>query len=68
MKREPIYKMPPFSPEQIEAMITAAPEHVDDPDCPYDTDDPVAFEAYWSKAKMILPGQHEFQKKRKQRP
>lgn len=47
-------------------MIAAAPEHVDDPDCPYDTDDQAAFEAYWSKAKMILPGQHEFQKKSKQ--
>ncbi|GJI88500.1 hypothetical protein RugamoR1_16630 [Rugamonas sp. R1(2021)] len=62
VKREPTSKIPPFSREEIEAIIAAAPEHVDDPDCPYDTDDPVAFEAYWSNAKMILPGEHVFQK------
>jgi hypothetical protein len=62
VKREPTSKIPPFSREEIEAIVAAAPEHVDDPDCPYDTDDPVAFEAYWSNAKMILPGEHAFQK------
>jgi hypothetical protein len=43
-------------------MIAAAPDHVDDPDCPYDTNDPEAFNAYWADAKTILPGQHAFQK------
>ncbi|MYN28004.1 hypothetical protein [Duganella levis] len=43
-------------------MIEAAPDRVDDPDCPYDTNDPEAFKAYWEDAKTILPGQHAFQK------
>jgi predicted metal-binding protein len=62
VKRESTFKMPRFSPEEIEAIIAAAPEHMDDPDCPYDPDDPVAFEACWSNAKMILPDEHAFQK------
>lgn len=43
-------------------MIEAAADHVDDPDCPYDTNDPEAFKAYWADAKTIHPGQHAFQK------
>jgi hypothetical protein len=51
----------------MEAIVAAAPEHVDDPDCPYDTDDPDAFEAYWANAKLIMPGEHLFQKNLKRK-
>ena len=59
---KPTFKTSSFSVQEIEAMIGAAPDQVDDPDCPYDTNDPEAFKAYWAQAKTILPGQHAFQK------
>jgi len=39
-----------FSKAFIEATIAAAPDHVDDPDSPYDPNDPKAVEAYWKNA------------------
>ena len=36
-------------------MIEAAPEQVDDPDCPYDPNDPQAVEAFWKNA-VFVPG------------
>lgn len=36
-------------------MIEEAPEHVDDPDCPYDPNDPQAVEAFWKDA-VFVPG------------
>jgi hypothetical protein len=51
-----------FTQEQIDAAIARAPDWVDDPDSPYDPNDEAAVEAYWSKAKITLPGQHPFQK------
>jgi hypothetical protein len=62
MNREPISKVQYFTPEQIAAAIAAAPEHVDDPDCPYDPNDEAAVDAYWANAKLIMPGEHLFQK------
>lgn len=37
----------PASPEDIASAIAAAPEQVNDPDCPYDPNDPEAVEAFW---------------------
>jgi|APLow6443716910_1056828.scaffolds.fasta_scaffold169351_1 uncharacterized protein (DUF4415 family) len=42
--------MPAFSQEEMAAALAAAPEHVDDPECPYDPDDAQAVEAYWKDA------------------
>jgi len=51
-----------FTQEQVDAAIARAPDWVDDPDSPYDPNDEAAVEAYWSKAKITLPGGHPFQK------
>ena len=48
-----------FTQAQIDAAI--APEHVDDPDAPYDMKDPAAIHAYWSKAVLTFPGSHPHQ-------
>lgn len=50
-----------FTQAQIDAAIAAAPEHVDDPDSPYDMNDPAAIHAYWSKAVLTFPGSHPHQ-------
>jgi uncharacterized protein (DUF4415 family) len=39
------------------AALAAAPERIDDPDCPYDPNDPAAVAAFWAKAEVRLPGQ-----------
>ena len=51
-----------FTQEQIDAAIARAPDRVDDPDSPYDPNDEAAVKAYWSKARITLPGEHPFQK------
>jgi hypothetical protein len=61
MKRENISK-PYFTQEQIDAAIAAAPDYVDDPDCPYDPNNEAEVEAYWSKATLTFPGEHPHQK------
>jgi hypothetical protein len=65
MKHEFIPKGPPFSPEEIEALVAAAPEYVDDPGCCYDPNNEAEVKAFWSKAKIVRPGQHAFQKRSK---
>ena len=50
MKHEFIPKGPPFSPEEIEALVAAAPEYVDDPDCCYDPNNETEVKSFWSKA------------------
>jgi hypothetical protein len=50
-----------FTQAQIDAAIAAAPERVDDPDSPYDMNDPEAIHAYWSKAILTFPGGHPHQ-------
>jgi len=62
MKREYIPKGPPFSPEEIEAIVAAAPDYVYDPDCPYDPNNEAEVEAFWSKGTLTLPGSHPHQK------
>jgi len=45
------------------AALAAAPDHVSDPDCPYDPNDPAAVDAFWAKGKVRLPGQRGPQKR-----
>jgi uncharacterized protein (DUF4415 family) len=47
----------PATPEEVEAAIAKAPERVDDPECPYDPNDPAAVEAFWKNPTMRRPGQ-----------
>ena len=41
---------PLFSAEQMASALSAAPDRVDDSDCPYDPDDASAVDAYWKEA------------------
>ncbi|WP_166106243.1 hypothetical protein [Duganella aceris] len=61
MKRENISN-PYFTQEQIDAAIAAAPDHVDDPDSPYDPNNEAEVEAYWSRATLTFPGKHPHQR------
>lgn len=45
-----------FSKAFIEATIAAAPDRVDDPDCPYDPNDPKAVEEFWKNAVVTHGG------------
>ncbi len=47
----------PMKPEEITSAIAMAPERVDDPECPYDPNDPAAVEAFWKNATVLRPGQ-----------
>ncbi len=40
----------PATPEEWEKIIAEAPEHVNDPECPYDPNDPDAVDAFWADA------------------
>ena len=55
----------PTSPEDIAAAIAKAPERVEDPECPYDSNDPAAVEAFWKNATVRRPGQRGPGKKEK---
>ena len=50
---------PTFTAEQIKAAIEAAPEHVHDPDSPYDPNDPNAVAAYFKDAVVTLGGGYQ---------
>lgn len=63
MKREPTSKPSVFSKEQIAAAVAAAPDRANDPECPYDPNDPAAVAAFWAKGKVRLPGQRGPQKR-----
>jgi uncharacterized protein (DUF4415 family) len=65
MKSRNTSKTFPPSPEEIEALIAAAPERVHDPECPYDPNDPAAVEEFWKNATVRLPGQRGPGKKAK---
>ena len=52
MKRESMPKGPPFSPEQIEALVAAAPDYVNDPDSSYNPNNESEVIAFWSKNKL----------------
>ncbi|MGH7341499.1 MAG: BrnA antitoxin family protein, partial [Candidatus Rokuibacteriota bacterium] len=45
--------------------IARAPERVDDPECPYDPNDPSAVEAFWKGGTVRRPGQRGPGKKRR---
>jgi hypothetical protein len=61
MKRELMPKGPPFSPEEIEAIVAAAPAYVYDPDGSYDPNNEEEVIAFWSKSIGTLPGGHPHQ-------
>jgi uncharacterized protein (DUF4415 family) len=46
----PLSKKFPDNPQKWERLIAESPEHVDDPQCPYDPNDPCAVAAYWKDA------------------
>lgn len=46
----------PNTPEAWEKLLGAAPEHVDDPECPYDPNDPDQVEEYWRGAAVVEQG------------
>jgi len=55
----------PRTPREIAAAIERAPERVDDPECSYDPNDPIAVEAFWKNATVRRPGQRGPGRKRK---
>ena len=63
MKRAPILKHLAISKEQMEAAMAAAPERVNDSDCPYDPNDATSVAAFWAKGTVRLPGQRGAQKR-----
>lgn len=62
MKRTPTSKPLTFSKEQMAAAIAAAPDRVNDSECPYDPNDAASVAAFWAKGKVRLPGQRGPQK------
>jgi len=52
-----------FSKKQMTAAIAAAPERVNDTDCPYDPNDAKSVAEFWAKGKVRLPGQRGPQKR-----
>lgn len=62
MRHDTTSKPFPKSPEEIRAAIEQAPEWVDDPECPYNPNDPEAVRAFWAKATVRRPGQRGPQK------
>lgn len=65
MKRDTTSESLPMSAEAVEAAVTRAPDRVDDPDCPYDPNDPEAVEGFWKNATVRRPGQRGPGKKAK---
>lgn len=57
MKPATTSKSLPATPEEVEAAIARAPERIDDPESPYDPNDPAAVEAFWKNATVRRPGQ-----------
>jgi len=55
----------PTNPEEIAAAIAQAPERVQDPECPYNPNDPVAVESFWKSGTVRRPGQRGPGKKAK---
>lgn len=46
----------PDSPDAWDRLIAAAPAAIDEPECPYDPDDPAAVEAYWRDSVVVTEG------------
>lgn len=57
MKLGPTSKHFPESPEEVEAAIARAPGEVQDPETPYDPNDPAAVDEFWKRATVRRPGQ-----------
>ncbi len=47
----------------MEAAIAAAPDRIDDTECPYDPNDADSVTAFWAKGKVRRPGQRGPQKR-----
>lgn len=62
MKREPTLKHSTFSKTQKAAALAAAADSVNDPETPYDPNDPTTVKAFWGKGAVRLPGQRGAQK------
>jgi uncharacterized protein (DUF4415 family) len=65
MKRGTTSESLPKSARAIEEAIARAPGRVEDPECPYDPNDPKAVEEFWKKATVRRPGQRGQGKKAK---
>lgn len=63
MKHERTSKPLAFSKEQMAAALDAAPERVNDPECPYDPNDPAEVAGFWANGKVRRPGQRGPQKR-----
>jgi uncharacterized protein (DUF4415 family) len=57
MKRATTSESLPRTAEAIEAAIARAPGRVEDPECPYDPNDPAAVAEFWKGATVRRPGQ-----------
>jgi uncharacterized protein (DUF4415 family) len=57
MKQDITSRPFPSNPEAATAAIEAAPERIDDPECPYDPNDAEAVEAFWKNARVRRPGE-----------
>jgi len=55
----------PMSTEKVAAAVAKASDRVEDPECPYDPNDPSAVEGFWKNATVRLPGQRGAGKKAK---
>ena len=62
MKREPTSKRSVFSKMQMAEAMAEAPDRANDPECPYDPNNPAEVAAFWAKGKVRLPGQRGPQK------
>lgn len=49
--------------KQAAAAIAAAPDRVNDAECPYDANDAASVAAFWAKGEVRLPGQRGPQKR-----
>jgi hypothetical protein len=56
MKSNASNKPFPITKEDWEALAAASPEPVDDPECPYDPNDPDAVTTYWKDAVLTDGG------------
>lgn len=56
MKSDASKKPFPSNKEDWDALAAAAPDHIDDLECPYDPNDPEAVDAYWENAVFTSGG------------
>jgi uncharacterized protein (DUF4415 family) len=57
MKRGTSSKSLPTTVREISAAIARAPERIDDPECPYDPNDPAAVAEFWKRGSVRRPGE-----------